>query len=454
MKFFRDSKSYGLLFLPVVFVISLLFSPVFVEAAVQDEGIDRGISDKLVEPTIPDKDLRSTDRFWEETDRFVLIGDVQAYGSYSDLEGDDLWGGSFYGIIAPGYKVGPRMIFIAMYDGQYDRRMDLYSDDYGYKRTTESQRHSITPMLRIDFGDDSRYTLTPSAFFTKTWNKDESQNASWDAGLYNYEDEGMALDFDMRRCLGENGEFKISAQYYAREYPNYTNLLYEYDPLNPFSTYEDEKDYHGIIGEVRYSWIKAAGFSWSTEYTLLYKRLCDKLITKSNGVLSSSEKQRDYIHEMDLNFWYFFDDIAGGLNLGLDLGYRIYKSNENFLLGTTPANYDVNKDFFDYKSYRIVPNVSYIFELIPLTARLSYAYESLDYTDRWAKDRAGSWAAKDEQWEHRHNLVFGLRFEFSEKLSFMTQWEYIKTRSNNDDESVYEYDYRVNNFLLGAKYTF
>jgi len=342
-----------------------------------------------------------------------------------------------------------------MYDGQYDRRMDLYSDDYGYQRTTESQRHAITPMLRIDFGEDSRYTLTPSAFFTWTWNKDESQNASWDAGLYNYNDEGIALDFDMRRCLGENGELKISAQYYAREYPNYAPDRRGLDPdFASIGLFEDEKDYHGIIGKMRYSWIEAAGFSWSTEYTLLYKRLDDKLITKSNGVLSSSEKQRDYIHEMDLKFWYFFDDIAGGLNVGLDLGCRIYKSNENFLFGTNPANFDVNKDFFDYTSYRVVPNVSYVFEFLPLMARLSYSYETLDYSDRWAKDNLGSWAAKDEQWEHTHDLVFGLKFEFSEKLSFLAQWENIKTRSNNDDESVYEYDYRVNNFLLGAKYTF
>ncbi len=452
MKFLSDNKGRRRLFLPLFLMLCLISIPEFVYAAAQNEAIDRAAQDKLVEPAIPNAELRKADKFWDEAERFILIGDIQAYGSYSELDGDDdIWGGSFYGLVAPGIKLGDRMIFIAMYDGQFDRRMDLYSDDYGYRKTTESQRHAFTPMLRIDFGEDSRYSITPSFFYTETWNKDEGQNSSWDSGLYNYKDKGGGLDFDMKECMGEFGNLKIGAQYYAREYPNYTSLLYD---SGSAIGYEDEKDYHGIIGKLGYYWIKDAGFSWLANYTLLYKRFDDKLITESNGVLSSSSRQRDYVHEMNVNFWYFFEDIGGGLNVGLNLNGRLYRSNENYVNFDGIADWDVNEDYFDYDAYRIGPNIAYLFESMPLTASFSYSYGRLDYSDRWARDSTGSWSERKKQWEHTHDVTVGLKFEVSEKLSLLGQWQYIKNRSNNDDESVYVYDYKVNIVLIGARYSF
>ena len=151
-----------------------------------------------------------------------------------------------------------------------------------------------------------------------------------------------------------------------------------------------------------YNWIKDSDFSWAIDYSLLYKKFDDKKILESNGIVSQSEKQEDYVHELVLGSWYSFDDIAGGLKLGLDFVFRIYGSNEN-LLYYNNLNWDVNDDYFDYTSYRIIPNVTYIFEQIPLTATASYSYQKVDYSDRWALDRTGDWSAKDEQWESLHS---------------------------------------------------
>jgi len=442
-----------LVFMQTLLFLSVIATPDLARAAAQKEGIDRGMHHKFVEPSLPEDELRSSERFWEEEDRFVLIGDVQAYGLYSDLEGDDLWGGSLYGLIAPAYKIAERSMLIMMYDGQYNRKRELYSDDYGYRERAEFQRHAITPMLRYDFGEGERYSLTPSFNYTATWNKDDSQDDSWGSGLYNYRDVGGGLDFDMREAFGEYGVFRIGAQYYKRRYPNYTNLLYEWDgvSVDPTNTYKDEKDYHGTIASLGYSWVRDAGFSWLTEYNMLYKDFDDKKVVRSNGEFSSKE-QRDYVHQLDLRFWYFFDDFDGGLNVGLDLQGRIYDSNQNFLYFSGPGDWDVNKDYFDYRAYRISPNIAYIFELIPLTTYVSYAYEDLDYTDRWALDSTGS--RKGDQWEHIHQVIVGLKYTLSEKMNAIAQWEHLKGRSNNDYETVYTYDYRVNNIMLGAQYEF
>ena len=429
----------------------LVISHGWVGAATQDEGIDRGLYDKTIDPSMSNKQLRSADKFWDEADDFILIGDIQAFGTYSDLDSDGEWGGSAYGLIAPGYKIADRIIFILMYDGQYDKRLELYSDDYGFRSRTEFQRHAVTPMLRIDFGEDSRYSITPAVFYTATWNKDGGQEDRWDKGLYNYQDKGVSLDFNMRRVFGEDGAFKMGMQWYGRDYPNYTNNLDDVSGI----PYEEEKDYHGLITTLGYHWIVDSGFSWMLEYSLLYKKLDDKPVVKSNGELSSSSKQQDYIHELIFGTWYTFDDIAGGLELGLDFNVRIKDSNQNFLyLPGIFGPWDVNEDFFDYRSYRVVPNVKYIFEQVPLTVRLSYAYEKVNYTDRWARDKTGSWAARHDQWESTHQVLLGLQFELSEKLSLLAQWEYLNGDSNNDFEAVYVYDYTLYNYLLGFKYSF
>ncbi len=450
MKFIRDHRFCWTILFPVLLAICLVAPCGWVEAAIQDEGIDRGLNDKTIDPPMSNEQLRSADKFWDETEDLIFIGDITAFGSYSDLDSDDEWGGSCYGLFAPGYKIGERMIFIAMYDGQYDRRMELYSDDYGYRSRTEFQRHAFTPMLRIDFGEDSRYSLTPSVFYTATWNKDGGQDDSWDNGLYNYRDEGVSLDFNMRRVFGNEGTFKLGIQWYGRRYPNFgDSLLRQFDGRG----YEDEKDYHGLIVTAGYRWIVDSGFSWVIEYSLLNKRLDDKTVIQSNGELSST-KQRDYINELDCGVWYTFDDMAGGVELGLDFNIRMYDSNQNFLYFNGPGSWDVNQDYFDYRSYRIRPNTAYTFEQIPLTARLSYAYGKVDYTDRWARDSLGFYAAEDDQWDSTHQIVFGLQFDLSEKMNLLAHYEYLKGRSNDDYEVVYTSDYKLQNVLIGFKYSF
>ena len=454
MKFSSDKRLSWILFLSVLLVMGLMGFPGIADAATQQEGIDRGLRDKTIDPPIPNEQLRSTDKFWDEADDFILIGDIQAFGTYSDLDGEDQWGGSCYGLFAPGYKIADKIMFILMYDGQYDKRLELYSDDYGFRSRTEFQRHAVTPMLRIDFGEDSRYSITPAVFYTATWNKDDGQEDRWDKGFYNYRDEGVGLDFDMRKAFGEWGALKIGMQYYDRRYPNYSNLLWEYDGVVFQQTYKDEKDYNGILGTVGYNWIVDSGFSWALDYSLLYKKFDDKKVIKSNGEMSQSTKQHDYIHELDLGTWYFFDDIAGGLKLGMDFVFRIYDSNENYIHWDGLFSWEVNSNYFDYRSYRIIPNATYIFEQIPLTVSVSYSYEKVDYTDRWALSSTGGWAEKDEQWESLHQVLIGLKFDFSEKLSLLAQYEYLKGSSNNDYETVYVYDYRLSNCLIGFKYSF
>lgn len=388
------------------------------------------------------------------TDRLMLIANFSAFYTLSDLHGSDtLSGGAINGFIAPTYMFDDKKFLILMYDGQYYKKREFYSDDIGPKERSEFQRHTITPMVRIDFGKESRYSITPSFFYTATYNKD-IEPGGWSNGLYNYRDTGAGIDFDMRKLGygGGEGALKLGAQYYKRRYPNYTSLL---DLAAGIGIEEDEKDYHCVITRARYNWTQKTGFSWGAEYALLYKDLDDKKVVNSNGVLTSRE-QRDYLHSLDLKCWYILDDVDGRLRVGLDLNNSLKDSNQNYYdgMGTLDPSNDVFlPDFYDYRSYRIRPNISYTLELLPLTPSLSYSYQKTDYTDRRAKYSTGDYK-NDKQWETMEVIELKFRYDLAEDWGLMAQWQRIIARSNNDDESVYQYDYKIANYSVGVSYKF
>jgi hypothetical protein len=388
------------------------------------------------------------------SDRLMLITHLSAFYTLSDLQGSDtLSGGSISGVIAPIYRVNHKDFLILMYDGEYYKRREFYSDEIGPRQRSEFQRHTITPMLRIDFGKGSRYSITPSFFYTETYNKD-IEPGGWSEGLYNYRDIGGGLDFDMRELgfNGGDGTLKVGIQIYRRDYPNYISLL---DLATGIGVEKDEKDYDGIIARARYHWTQRFGLSWDAEYFLLYKMLDDKKVVNSNGLLTSTE-QHDYLHNLDLRCWYIVDNVDGRLRVGLDLNGSLKDSSQNYYdaMGTLDLLDDVFlTDFYDYRSYRIRPNISYTMALFPLTSSFSYAYQKTDYTDRRARFRGGFYK-NDKQWETLEEVEIGLSYDLTKNWALLAVWQHIVGRSNNDDERVYRYDYRINNYSVGVSYSF
>lgn len=384
-------------------------------------------------------------------DRFLLLADVDLLLNLSDLEGADrLWGGTARGVITPVYRLTDRTSFLLTYDGLYDKKRDFYSDDVGPRERSEFQSHTLTPMVRFDFGPDARFSLSPSVFHTRTYNKDLEAEA-WDEGLYNYRDNGGGLELDIRGAGFGNGEgaFRLGVQYYKRRYPNYDSLL---DLAIGLDTEKDEKDYRGWIARLGYDWIQETGFSWQAEYSLLHKRLKDKRVVDENGALTE-DKQRDFWHTLELNGWYRFDRR---LTVGAVFTSGLYQSNQNFYdgLGSLTLADDVfTPDFYDSTSLRVEPYTSYTFPGFPLTATLSYAYEKVDYDDRTAKFADGTYKA-EAQWEARHEVEAELRYRFGQYWSIVGLWRHAKASSNNDDERTYRYDYETDSYSLGVSFSY
>ena len=433
-------------FLPVVLALS--FSPSTLKAA-EDEEETRAVIEEELPPGEMGGGLG---------DRLFFIADVTAFFTESNLNGSGSSEGlNLNGLFAPVYQFNDRTFFILMYDGQYYKKREFYSDDIGQKQRNEFQAHTVQPMVRFDFGERARYSVTPLLFHTATYNKDVDTD-SWGDGLYNYRDYGAGVDFDMRRVYGDEGAVQVALQYYEREYPNYASLLSltGLDLQSGNNAERNEKDYSGILGRIGYRWRKTIGFSWETEYSLLHKMLDDKKVVNSVGVLTS-EEQEDYVHSFDLNLMYNFD-IGGGLKLGLDLNGTWYDSNQNYYDGmqtVTPADNTPINDYYDYFSYRIRPNISYTFPLFPLTPSLYYSYYKLEYDERKARLAGGIYPYGTEaHYEEQDEFLLRLRYDLTDNWALLAQWQNVTPRSNNEDQRTYRYEYTINNYSLGVSFKY
>ncbi|MBW2195212.1 MAG: hypothetical protein JRF37_06445 [Deltaproteobacteria bacterium] len=447
----KRDRTFGLLGL-LIFLVAFFF--VFSITGPLGAAEETSAKDVVTEELPPGAEAEGV------SDKWLLIADFSAFYTRSDVSGSGHTDGfSINGLFAPVYKFNDRTFFILMYDGQYYERREYYSNEIGSKERTEFMSHSITPMLRFDFGERARYSLTPSLFHTATYNKDVETN-DWDDGLYNYRDYGAGLDFDIREAFSDNGTLSFWLQYYTREYHNYTSLLSQVGYLDLVGVQDaekDEQDYDGIIASVGYTWTKPFGLSWETEYSILNKDFDDNKVVSSQGTLTGEDREDD-LHSLDLNFWYTMD-IDGGLKLGVDLNGSKYDSNENFWderRTDAGAGFDARKftsDYYDYDLYRIRPNISYTFALFPLTPSISYSYEKKEYDERKAELSDGSYKT-DTQEDEREEWTLGLRYDFTDNWAALAQWKYIEQDSNNDDERTYTYDYTTNQFAIGVSFKY
>ncbi len=389
--------------------------------------------------------------------KMKLTANIDAFLSLSDLNGsDELWGGNFDAIIAPRYEINDQTMFILMYDGIYYKKRDFYSDDIGSRERAEYMGHNFTPMLRMDFGEKSRHSITPLMFYSTTYNKDVA-TSRWSKGLYNYRDWGAGVDYEMRELgYGDGkGTMKLGTQVYTREYPNFDSLLdkvsQDQDGNQFGDTEKDVKDYSGIIATAGYDWIKKSGYSWSAGYSVLYKELKDKKVINELGNPGSS-KQRDHIHTLNLGFSYAF---SKEFNTGVNTNCILNRSNQDYfdIIDFTSGNWVHTRHFYDFNSYLISPNMAYTFRLFPITTQLSYSFMKTNYTDRKSKNSAGEYLSK-KQWDTQNSIDILMKYSLTKNWQFACSFGYTSTNSNNRDEAVYQYDYKVRNYMAGVSYNY
>jgi hypothetical protein len=201
-------------------------------------------------------------------------------------------------------------------------------------------------------------------------------------------------------------------------------------------------------------------------YTYLQKNFtedrADKDLLESPGV--PSEKRKDRTHTFEGRGTIPIEAIRG-LTLGFG-GFGVYNtSNSGFndTLPPLPPTGFFSKNYYDYWSFRVIPEFAYSRRVNSsilnwrltgvLTLAASYSFDRREYKDRKAKDKEGN--IKDQvEVDITHVITPRVIYQINRNWATFFQWRRTIARSNFEDERTFRYNYDINSYGVGIRYTY
>ena len=380
----------------------------------------------------------------EVKEKIIPIIDASVMESYSTSDsGDDVWGLDVSGVFSPVYKIDDDNFIIPLYQGGYQRSIQVVNEDEGYRDYAETMYHNNSLSYFTRLTDNLTCKLT--SLMRLQFNS-ETNDEDWGDGLYDYEDLGGAVDFKYKVTDNENwtGEYSAIFEYYYRNYPNYESLI---SLLAATAPENDEKDYHG------YQLISGYGFgtknfSGDIGYTLLVKQYTDKKVIEQDGVLDTSKRRSDFVH-----MW----------NAKVRVPYKEYYScyvNTQAIYNVSNQNYydsrgstldltdDVFTDsYYNYFSFGGGPGVNCKYPMPKMENKamdidLNYNFTFTEYIERRAQEWDSSYTGKEER-DIKHTIKGHFLYPVTEHINFVALASLTMARSNMDYDRYYRYEYEI-----------
>ncbi len=380
--------------------------------------------------------------------RFAMPTRISTFLTYSTLVGSSsIIGGDASAVLAPSFEIRPGKSLILLYNGSFQRKKQVFTEDQGPRQSTETTTHTLTPMYQYRYSP--QFTITPSLFRTWALTK-ESSGDKWFQGLYDYRDLGAGIDFAyaVDTSKERSSTFMLTAQRYERRYPNFLSLI----SIAGISNLEEhEKDFIGTLLSAAYMVKKQEGLSVTTSFSSLFKNYRDKQIEDSVGG-RTGEKQKDQVHTVNLILEY---RPGKSWNYGITGTFSYNESNQNLATGSFP-DITFQKNYFSSYTIVVAPNISYVRRLSrkhALKLGGSYSLTNIKYADRRAKDASGAITnVKETDWTH--DITLNALYALNRRWSVGAILNYTSARSNTKDESVFRFNYDIVNVSAGLTYQY
>ncbi|MBU4376880.1 MAG: hypothetical protein KKD29_05300 [Candidatus Omnitrophica bacterium] len=385
---------------------------------------------------------------------WIPIVDLTAYGTYSHADkGDDVWGASVFGTMAPAMKYNDDLYIIPLYSGSYQREKFFVVEEEGPLSTTEIQHHDLSMTAKYLLTE--KVTISPTIFGGWDLNV-ESKDEGWGNGLYDYREMGSGSDFDYLVYDTSKGRIQLTsgAKWYIRQYPNYHSLISLATPTAPEV---HEKDYNGIELSSGWKYTNLKNTSLDLKYILLMKYFIDKKVVDEDGILEGRRRQ-EYRNSIKLSALY-----SPAPNKGFQYNYSseftCNTGNQNFYdsRGTAVLSDDVfTPRYYDYLGFDARPEISYIFvHKDKPVAILSGGYNFLmrNYTSRKPQDADGGYKS-GKQIDFEHIFKASMEIPVTKHVSWVTRYDYTLESSNMDYEQFYTYNYKLHRVMSGMSISY
>jgi hypothetical protein len=203
-------------------------------------------------------------------------------------------------------------------------------------------------------------------------------------------------------------------------------------------------------------------------------RLVNPLFWKMKSTLQLTYSPRDYIDQHmvvlsgELTPQQRRDTLVGG-SLGLERLFHLAPTTKlfaNVLYGYT--GFDSNQNHYDARVTTFVPDY-YDYDQQSLGGRFTlafgqksagpmlidagYTYSRRDYRSRVIQSFDGTYM-KGKLYEIDQNIDFGFSYPITKSIRMRTTTSFGQSKSNNDYEAVYRYNYHNANYQVGFTYDY
>ncbi len=313
-----------------------------------------------------------------------------------------------------------------------ERFTDRYLDYIYLLRHNWKIREKLTLKAQLDYMKENRRT---------------GANESWGYGLYDYNRIGGLIGIEK-----EFEKFKIggSVDYHFLEFPNYTDLLKEFQSSATEAESEIGMQNHNIIqirADMSYGLYKFNVGLAMQAYTK-QKVIIDTV--QSDGTYYSDKLQNDLIISLSAERT---QKISDRVAMVPSISLKIRDSNQNYLHfeaagSTIPVFYQAN--YYDY---------SQIVLSVPVTFALSKKWDFVFspefnykiYSDRNPRDLDNQFIEGEKQNIFLTLLTFGFMKKATDVSSLSIFYTYQKQTSNMKFEKYLPYNY--DGHFIGLKYT-
>ncbi|MFH1541424.1 MAG: hypothetical protein ABID79_06245 [Elusimicrobiota bacterium] len=319
----------------------------------------------------------------------------------------------------------------------------------GEKFTDRTMDHLA--VLRHSYNISESYFLKSQVDYMKEYKRTGS-NEIWGTGLYDFARIGGLVSFEKK--FSSKLCSSISLQYHFLNFPNYTDLLAEYQTASSenveSSTGKQNHSLYQTGFSVNY---KANRFASDIIFQNYTKQKVAAESVQPDGTYYSSNLQKDAI----INFSIRHDkNLWERVLLMPAISYKIKNSNQNYLHFTSVGSTETPSYFADHYSYNEITLSLPISLVLHKKWEISTSgeFDIKSYTKRPPQNDDGSFLTSKRQKNNQFILSSGITFKPNEITRTTIFYVFQNQSSNMKLEKYLPYNYTANYFGIKFEYTY
>ncbi|MFA5779530.1 MAG: hypothetical protein WC947_05300 [Elusimicrobiota bacterium] len=318
----------------------------------------------------------------------------------------------------------------------------------GEKFTDRTMDHLV--VLRHNYNIFENYFLKSQVDYMKEYKRTGS-NEVWGTGLYDFSRLGGLVFFEKK--FSDELSSNISLQYHFLNFPNYTDLLAEYQAGGENIESSTGKQNHSLYQTGFSVDYKANHFTTDVFFQNYTKQKIAVKTVQPDGTYYSSDLQKDTIISFSIRH---DENLWERVLFSPEISYKIKNSNQNYLRFTSIGSTETPSyfaDYYDYNQFTFSFPVSFILQE-KWEVSTGPEFDIKTYTKRPPQNDDGNFLISKRQKNHQFILNSGITFKPNAVTRTTVFYVFQNQTSNMEFEKYLPYNYTGNYFGIKFEYTY